>query len=67
MTENEEPSAEGAPALHPTPLPPQEDLLIDEESDESFPASDPPSYPGASASRSREQDQPPPDDAGGAG
>ena len=39
-----------APELHETPLPPS-DMLVDVASDESFPASDPPSYPAVSASK----------------
>ena len=44
------PRPAGDDELHPTPLPP-EDAMVDEASDDSFPASDPPSYPAVSASR----------------
>lgn len=57
MSENDDLTPAEPPALHPTPLPPK-DQVVDETGDESFPASDPPSYPAASASRS--QDTPPP-------
>lgn len=37
------------PELRPTPLPP-EDAIVDDASDASFPASDPPSYPAVTSS-----------------
>ncbi|MBA2253825.1 MAG: hypothetical protein H0W07_01755 [Chloroflexi bacterium] len=43
--------------LRPTPLPP-EGLLVDVASDDSFPASDPPSYPAVSASKPTGDDHP---------
>jgi hypothetical protein len=65
MTDHDQPgAATDGGELRPTPLPPA-DAMIDEASDESFPASDPPSYPAVSTSRPDDRAHPrAPDDPG---